>query len=245
MPDTPSPTPHGRRPLAPAHSRALSPSAPRPVLRGRPTRPIMRSTLPAALALALIGGLAACGAGDAAPASTQAATAADTTAITAPATTAPATTAAASHPAAAGLQVSDAWAKAAPDISAMPMTGIFGVVRNTGTAPVVLVSATTSASRRTELHTTVTGSGAPVMKAVSRLTIPAGGSLVLKPGGDHLMVLDMTTPLAVGDPVRVTLRTQEGADVTFDVVAKAFAGAQEPYPSTGPAGMTPEPTPAS
>ena len=178
----------------------------------------------AALALALCPALVACGSaatGESTPTSTTTAEAHTAGAPSAPAT------------GTAALQVVDAWAKAQPDPAAMPMTGVFATVRNPGAEPVGLVSAATSASARTEIHTTVTEGGAPVMKAVPSLTIPAGGSLLLRPGGDHVMVLDLTTPLAAGDTVTVTLRGQDGRSVSFDAVAKAFTGANERYHGGG------------
>lgn len=193
--------------------------------RGRADRrPLIRRGAASALALALCSPLAACAGSPTA----------ESTATTSTATAPASGTAAVGT---ATLQIVDAWAKAQPDPAAMPMTAIFGVIRNPGTEPVVLVSATTSASARTEIHTTVTEGGKQVMKAVPSLTIPAGGGLVLQPGGDHIMVLDLATPLAAGDTVKVTLRGKDGQSVSFDAVAKAFTGAAEPYHSASPGGM--------
>lgn len=197
-----------------------------------------RTLAAAALTLALAPGLTACANNETASSAQPATTA--TTATTQNATT-PA--AGETHGAGAGMEVLNAWAKAVPDPSAMAMTAVFGTVRNTSDSDIVLVSGKTSASDRTELHTTVTENGKPVMKAVEKLTIPAGGSLILQPGGDHVMVLDLTEPVAVGDPVTVMLTTQDGQNIEFDAVAKQFTGANEPYHSKGP-GMTSQSMPA-
>lgn len=195
-----------------------------------------RTLAAAALTLALAPGLASCANDDTSQATPPAAT------------TAAATTSDASTPAAdetdgtgAGMEVLDSWTKAVPELSGMPMTGVFGIVRNTSDQDIVLVSGSTDASDRTELHTTVNENGKPVMKAVEKLTIPAGGSLVLQPGGDHIMVMNLAKPIAVGDTVTVTLTTQDGQNVQFKAVAKQFTGANEPYHTTG-TGMTSMPT---
>lgn len=189
-----------------------------------PTR-AARTLTAATLAVCVTPALSAC-------ASTPT-TAPATTATTYDATTTATPGALETDGAGAGLEVLDAWTKAVPDVSGMAMTAVFGVVRNTSSNDVVLSSVSTSASARAELHTTVTEGGSPVMKAVDKLTIPVGGSLLLQPGGDHVMVLDLTTPIAVGDTVSVTLTTQDGKKLEFPAVAKQFTGAKEPYHSSG------------
>lgn len=67
------------------------------------------------------------------------------------------------------------------------------------------------------------------------LQIPAGGSVTLKPGGDHLMVMGLTKPVTAGDTVTVTLTLQGGQTTSFTATAKTFAGAEESYHSSSPA----------
>ena len=49
------------------------------------------------------------------------------------------------------------------------------------------------------------------MRAVQRIALPAGRKVELKPGGYHVMLVDLKQPLAKGDKVPLTLRV-EGAD---------------------------------
>ena len=49
------------------------------------------------------------------------------------------------------------------------------------------------------------------MKAVPAIELPAGQTVALKPGGYHVMLMDLKQPLKAGDTVPVTL-TVEGAD---------------------------------
>ncbi len=149
------------------------------------------------------------------------------------------TTPSASAPAKAGLTVTDAWAKANTDIAKSPMTGIFAKITNGSTKPVTIVSGKSSASAITELHETVMKDGVMVMQPVKDgFVIEAGKTRELKPGSDHIMVMKMTKPLAVGDKVTVTLTTKDGGSVEFTAVAKQFTMGNEPYVTGGATAST-------
>ncbi|WNM27476.1 copper chaperone PCu(A)C [Demequina capsici] len=125
------------------------------------------------------------------------------------------------------VTVTDAWVKAVDD----GMTGAFGIVTNETDADVTIVSAATDAAAMVQLHETVVdASGATAMQEVDGgFTIPAGGTLTLEPGGNHLMLMDVADPLQPGDQVTVTLTLSDGSTVPFDAVVKEFTGAQESY----------------
>ncbi|WP_312719560.1 copper chaperone PCu(A)C [Mobilicoccus sp.] len=175
----------------------------------------MSRTVPLLLAVALLG-LSACG---------------DDTGA-APEATAPATTSGSST---GPVTVTDAWVKAKPDLGAMSMTGVFAVLKNTTNAPVVITGAENSASPVTELHETVTKDGRPAMQKVEGgFTLEPGATRELRPGGDHIMLMQMSTPLNPGDVVTVTLTTQDGQKIPFEAVAKTFTGGDEKYHSGSP-----------
>ncbi|WP_157087432.1 copper chaperone PCu(A)C [Piscicoccus intestinalis] len=188
-----------------------------------------RATASLAMALALGAGLTACSSpeGDQPMGASQATT------------EAAATTQGSAAADAAGMQILDPWAAARPDPSQMPMTAVFATVRNTSNNDISLVSASTNASSRAELHSTVMQNGQPVMQRTDKLTIPAGGTLLLQPGGDHVMVLDLANPVQPGAVVHVTLNTEQGQSISFDAVAKQFTGAQEPYHQSDGSGQSP------
>lgn len=144
----------------------------------------------------------------------------------------------------APVRVTDAWARAVPELGDMPMTGVFATLQNTTGSPVTIVSATNSLSPVTEIHETVTANGRATMQKVDGgLTIEPGATRELRPGGDHVMVMKMTQPLTPGRTVTVTLTTQDGQQIAFDAVAKTFTGGDEKYHS-GSTGTT-SPSPAS
>lgn len=127
---------------------------------------------------------------------------------------------------AAGLAVADAWVKATD----MTMTGAFAVLSNSGDEDVEIVGVTTDLTDRAEIHETVDGS----MRRVDALTVPAGDSLMLEPGGNHLMLLDLTEPIEPGEEVELTLELADGSTFDITATAKDFAGGAEDYdPESG------------
>ncbi|MFI5841608.1 copper chaperone PCu(A)C [Catenuloplanes sp. NPDC051500] len=167
------------------------------------------SRMGAGMALALaLGGLAACG---------------DDSTAAAPA---PSATSAAAAATTAGLTVKDPWIKAADT----GMTAAFGTLVNGGTADITVVSAAASVSPMMELHeTTMVGGAMQMQPKQGGFTIPAGGEHVLSPGGDHIMMMGLTTPVKAGDEITVTLTLADGTSVPFTAVGKPFTGAQESY----------------
>ncbi|RQP09153.1 MAG: copper chaperone PCu(A)C [Microbacteriaceae bacterium] len=133
------------------------------------------------------------------------------------------------EPATAGqsVTITDAWVKAADD----GMSAAFGDLTNTGDADVILVSVTSPASTSMQLHETVdNGSGSMVMQERDGgFTIPAGGTLTLEPGGNHLMLMDLTAPILAGDEIEFTLTFSDGSDYAFTAPAKDYSGANETY----------------
>jgi copper(I)-binding protein len=134
---------------------------------------------------------------------------------------------------ASALTIQDPWVKTAKE----EMTAAFGVLENAGSAPLTIVSAKTSASSRTELHEVVEAGGKMTMRPKQGgFTIPAGGQLELKPGGFHIMIMDMVKPVAAGDEVTVRLTLSDGSTKDFSALAKATTAGEENYESD--AGMS-------
>ncbi|KAB7745995.1 copper chaperone PCu(A)C [Nostocoides sp. F2B08] len=134
----------------------------------------------------------------------------------------------------------DGWAKAVeqlPDAGAMPaMTGVFGTLTNTGDADIRLVGGSSPVAGTVELHETVMSDAGMVMReADGGLVVPAGGSLVLEPGGHHIMLMDLTGPVPAGADVEVVLQSEDGAEATVVAPARTFAGAEETYAPAEPA----------
>lgn len=123
------------------------------------------------------------------------------------------------------ISLTGGWAKAGEG-----MTGVFGTVENHGDGDITLTGVDSPAAATVELHETVTSGAAATMREVEGgFTIPAGGSFVLEPGGNHIMFMDLAEPLLAGDEVPLTLRFDDGSEVEVEVLVKDFSGAQENY----------------
>lgn len=124
-----------------------------------------------------------------------------------------------------GVSVEDPWAKAADG----GMTGVFGILVNDSDREVTVLAASSPASARAELHTTVADDGEPVMRETESFVIPPRGTYELAPGGDHVMLMELAGPLRPGEEVTVVLRTDDGTEIEFEAQVRAFAGGNEEY----------------
>lgn len=125
------------------------------------------------------------------------------------------------------VSITDAWVKTADE----GMSAAFGELSNTGTEDVTIVSATTAASNMIELHETVENdSGEMIMQEKDGgFVIPAGGSFLLEPGGNHIMLMDLTAPIVAGDDVTFTLTFADDSTLEFTAPGKDYSGANETY----------------
>ena len=55
------------------------------------------------------------------------------------------------------------------------------------------------------------------MSPVERISLPAGETVNLEPGGFHVMLLDLAEPLEVGDTFELTLEFESGESQTVEV----------------------------
>jgi len=121
----------------------------------------------------------------------------------------------AATPALAQIKIENAWARATPPgakIGAGYMT-----IRNESSVPDRLVAASSPAAERVETHVTVKEGDIFRMREVKGYDIPARGSFELKPGGAHLMLVNVKAPLKEGAKVPLTLRFQRAGEVKTEL----------------------------
>lgn len=78
--------------------------------------------------------------------------------------------------------------------------------------PLTLISATSPVAGRTELHEMKMDGDVMRMRQLDSVDMKPGQPLQLKPGGHHLMLMDLKAPLAPNTsiPVTLTFRTAKG-----------------------------------
>ena len=116
--------------------------------------------------------------------------------------------------AADSVTVQDPYVRLAPPNA--PATGAFMVIRNGGDKDVKVVSASNPASKVTELHTHLNEGGVMKMRPVPAIEVKAKGEAVLKPGGLHVMLIDLKAPMKAGDVVPITLGFDDGSSKQVD-----------------------------
>ncbi|MBB0995422.1 copper chaperone PCu(A)C [Dietzia sp. SLG510A3-3B2-2] len=128
----------------------------------------------------------------------------------------------------------DGWAKATDN----DMSGVFGTIRNPGDTELHLTGVTGQAGGTTELHETVPGaSGSMMQEKEDGFVIPAGGELVLEPGGNHIMLMDLDQPITTGQQITITLQFDDTAEQDITVFARDFQGGEEQYVGDAHSGM--------
>ena len=118
-------------------------------------------------------------------------------------------------PALAQITIADAWSRAtAPGakIAAGYMT-----IRNASRTPDKLMSASSPAADKVQTHVTVKDGDIFRMREVKGYDIPAGGAFELKPGGAHLMLVNIKAPLKEGDKVPLTLRFERAGELKTEL----------------------------
>jgi len=136
-------------------------------------------------------------------------------------------TEAAARPAGDTVTIEDAWVKSADE----GMSAAFGTLLNSGDDDVTVVTVTSEASDMIELHETVENeAGEMVMREKDGgFVIPAGGTLALEPGANHIMMMDLTGPLTAGSEVTFTLTFSDDSTYEFTAPVKDYSGANENY----------------
>lgn len=107
----------------------------------------------------------------------------------------------------APVQVSDPWVRAT--VPQQKATGAFMTLQ--APAGSRLVEARSPVAAVVEIHEMAMQGDVMRMRAVPGLDLPAGKAVALKPGGYHVMLIDLKQALKAGDTVPLTL-VFEGAD---------------------------------
>lgn len=115
--------------------------------------------------------------------------------------------------------VEDAWVGEVPPSS--PVAAAYMTIRNDGTVDDKLLSVTTNISGHTMIHETVIDeNGVARMDMVDALVIPAGKSVTLKPGGTHVMLMDLKEPVTGKEKIELDLKFESAGEMKVEAPVK-------------------------
>jgi copper(I)-binding protein len=120
----------------------------------------------------------------------------------------------------AQVEVENAWSRATPP-GAKVAAGYL-TIRNKSASPDRLVGASTAIAARVETHVLEKQGEVMRMREVKGYDVPAKGSFELKPGGAHLMLVDIKRPLKAGEKISMVLRFEKAGEVKTDLEVRAL-----------------------
>jgi periplasmic copper chaperone A len=113
-----------------------------------------------------------------------------------------------------GIEVVSAWARATPPGASVGAAYL--TLRNRGSEDDRLLGVESAAAARIELHETVEEGGVAKMRPVKPPAILAGEALEMRPGGIHLMLMDLAAPLKEGMSVPLTLTLEVAGAISVE-----------------------------
>ena len=112
----------------------------------------------------------------------------------------------------------DAWVRGT--VQAQKITGAFMTLTSTEDAKIV--AASSPAAKKTEIHASMMMGGVNHMHAIDAIALPAGKPVELKPGGNHVMLMELTRQVLPGEsvPIVFTIEGKDGKRTQVEVKAQ-------------------------
>jgi periplasmic copper chaperone A len=122
------------------------------------------------------------------------------------------------------------WARATP--KGAPVAGGYLTITNKGGAPDRLIGGSVTFAGRFEMHEMTVQQGVMRMRPVGQggLEIKPGETVELKPGGLHVMFLDLKRPLQAGERAKGTLVFEKAGKVEIEYDVQPIGA---PAPAAG------------
>ncbi len=103
-------------------------------------------------------------------------------------------------------------------------SAVFMQLKNTSSKDHMIISATSNASSVVELHTHINDNGVMRMRKIPEIKIPANSTTDLKPGGLHIMLINLYQGLSEGMNVEVEIEFADGSKSVIDAPVKKVMG---------------------
>jgi periplasmic copper chaperone A len=112
-----------------------------------------------------------------------------------------------------------AWARAT--VPGVDVTAVYFTIRNPASRADQLVTLRSPAGERAEIHETQIRDGIMRMRQITDATVPAGGALALEPGGTHVMLIGLRSPLVPGATLPLVLTFRHAGEVQAKAIVLA------------------------
>ena len=116
------------------------------------------------------------------------------------------------------IVIEEPWARPAP--SAGGNTAAYFRITNTGSMTDFLVAAETPIASMAELHTHIMDGDVARMRMVPRVELIPGETVEFRPGGLHVMLMDLAEPLAEGEEFMLTLVFEASPSIELPITAR-------------------------
>jgi len=129
------------------------------------------------------------------------------------------------------IKIESAWTRATP--GGAKVAGGFVKITNTGSTPDRLIAASSNFSGAAEIHEMKMVDGVMKMRSLEKgIELPPGQTVELKPGGYHLMFIDLKAPIVQDKPVTAKLGFEKAGEVEVQfsvapVGAKSRSGGKD------------------
>jgi hypothetical protein len=139
------------------------------------------------------------------------------------------------------LVITQAWSRATP--GGAKVGGGYLTIENKGSTPDRLIGGSADVADKVQVHEMAMNDGVMTMRPLDKgLVIEPGKTVKLAPGGYHLMLLDLKSPLKQGDKLPVTLEFERAGKVSLSLDVQGI-GAQGPAGAGSPGNMEMKKTP--
>jgi copper(I)-binding protein len=121
------------------------------------------------------------------------------------------------------VEIDQPWIRATPP-GAKTAAG-YMTIRNKSSQADRLVGGSSPVAAKVQTHVHVKDGEIVRMREVKGYEVPANGSFEVRPGGAHLMLVDLKRPLKGGEKVPVVLKFEKSGEVKVDFEVRPLSGA--------------------
>jgi copper(I)-binding protein len=125
------------------------------------------------------------------------------------------------------LIIGHPWSR--PTVSGLQTGVAYLSITNKGTRPDTLIAASSPAAARVEFHLTTFDAGIARMRPANAVVVEPNATITAEPGGLHLMLVDLKSPLVVGSMVPLVLRFETAGEITVQLQVEPMGST--PHPS--------------